>query len=157
MASARVYYAMAREGYFFKAIGKVHPKFNTPGNSLLLQGLWASALVLSGTFDQLTDMLIFVSWIFYALAAFGVFILRWKLPNAERPYKTWGYPLVPALFVIFASVYVGWTLYADIVAYINDNTPLINSAMGLLLVAIGIPLYLYWDRKNKRETVETTL
>jgi APA family basic amino acid/polyamine antiporter len=148
MASARVYYAMSKEGLFFRSIGKVHPTHHTPGNSLILQGVWSSLLVLSGTFDQLTDMLIFVTWIFYALGAYGVFILRKKMPDAHRPYKTWGYPVVPALFVFFASVFVVWTLYADIAAYYRGESPLINSVMGLLLVAIGIPGYLYWNRQR---------
>jgi basic amino acid/polyamine antiporter, APA family len=105
--------------------------------------------VLSGTFDQLTDMLIFVSWIFYALAAASVFTLRRRMPDAPRPYKVWGYPVTPILFVVFASVYVVFTLYTDIVSYRNGTAPLINSLMGLVWVALGIPGYLYWSHKRK--------
>lgn len=148
MATARVYYAMARERMFFPVAANVHPLYHTPGPALIIQGLWACTLVLSGTFDQLTDMLIFVSWIFYAMGAFGVFVLRKKWPDAERPYKTWGYPWVPAIFVAFATIYVVWTLYADIMAYIQGQSELINSAMGLLLVASGLPGYFYWHRKK---------
>ena len=152
MMSARVYFAMAREGLFFKKIGEIHPRFLTPGPSLILQCIWASVLVLSGTFDQLTDMLIFVSWIFYALGALGVIVLRKKMPDHPRPYRVWGYPWVPWIFIVFAAIYVVFTLYSDMSNFIHHRTPLINSLMGLLLVAIGIPGYLYWKRKKKRFT-----
>jgi APA family basic amino acid/polyamine antiporter len=151
MMSARVYYAMSKEGLFFNRLKYVHPRFKTPGPSLVVQGLWASILVLSGTFDQLTDMLIFVSWIFYASAAYGVIILRKKMPDVERPYRVWGYPVVPALFVIFAMIYVVFTLYSDIDKFVKGEVPLINSAMGLILIAIGIPGYIYWKRKSARQ------
>jgi APA family basic amino acid/polyamine antiporter len=145
MMTARVNYSMAREGLFFRKIGEINPRFRTPGPSLVLQGIWASLLVLSGTFDQLTDMLIFVSWIFYAAAAFGVIILRMKMPNAPRQYRVWGYPLVPGVFVAFALMFVGFTLYTDITGFLNGRMPLINSLMGVLLVSLGIPGYLYWS------------
>ncbi len=149
MMSARVYYAMSKEGLFFNRLKNVHPRFKTPGPSLIVQGLWASLLVLSGTFDQLTDMLIFVSWIFYASAAYGVIVLRKKMPEVHRPYRVWGYPIVPVLFIIFAAVYVVFTLYSDISNYVNGRVPLINSVMGILLMVIGIPGYLYWKKKAK--------
>lgn len=147
MMSARVPFAMAREKLFFNRLGDVHPKFRTPGAALVAQGIWASILVLSGTFDQLTDMLIFVSWIFYAAAAYSVILLRKKMPDAPRPYRVWGYPYVPILFVVFSAIYVAFTLYNDISAFNNGQTPLINSVMGVLLVAIGIPGYLFWNKK----------
>ncbi|MCU0289034.1 MAG: amino acid permease [Acidobacteria bacterium] len=146
MMSARVPFAMAREKQFFKKLGEAHPKFRTPGASLIAQGIWASVLVLSGTFDQLTDMLIFVSWIFYAAAAYSVIVLRKKMPDVHRPYRVWGYPYVPIIFVIFSTIYVVFTLYNDITAFNKGQMPLINSLMGVLLVAIGIPGYLYWKR-----------
>jgi APA family basic amino acid/polyamine antiporter len=152
MTSARVYFAMAREKLFFRRLGNVHPRYRTPGAALVVQGAWASILVFSGTFDQLTDMLIFVSWIFYALAAFSVFTLRKKMPDAPRPYRVWGYPVTPILFVLFASVYIVFTLYSDISNYTSGRSPIINSVMGLLWVALGIPGYLYWNRKSKKET-----
>lgn len=150
MMSARVYFAMAREGLFFRGLGVVHPRFRTPARSLVVQGIWTSVLVLSGTFDQLTDMLIFVSWIFYALAATSVFTLRRRMPDTPRPYKVWGYPWTPILFVAFASIYVVFTLYTDILNYRSGETPLINSLMGLVWVALGIPGYLYWSLKRNR-------
>ena len=151
MMSARVYYAMAKEKLFFKKLQNVHPRYHTPGPSLIVQGIWTSVLILSGTFDQLTDMLIFVSWIFYAAAALSVIVLRRKMPDHERPYRVWGYPLVPILFIIFAMIYVFFTLYSDISNYARGRVPLINSLMGLLLVALGIPGYLYWKRRKARE------
>ena len=150
MMSARVYFAMAREGLFFRRLGDVHPRFHTPGKSLIVQAIWTSVLVLSGNFDQLTDMLIFVSWIFYALAAASVFTLRRRMPDAPRPYKVWGYPATPILFVAFASVYVVFTLYTDILSFRNGTSPLINSLMGLVWVAMGIPGYIYWSLKARR-------
>lgn len=150
MVSARVYFAMAKEGLFWGPIGNVHPKFRTPANALMLQAIWTSLLVLSGTFDILTDMLIFISWIFYAAGAFGVFVLRKKMPDAPRPYKVVGYPYVPAIFVIFALAFVIFTLYNDIVNYAQGNSQIINSIFGLLLVAIGIPIYIYYQRKNRK-------
>jgi len=149
MMSARVYFAMAREKLFFRKLGHVHPRYRTPGNSLVVQGIWASVLVLSGTFDQLTDMLIFVSWIFYALAAASVFTLRRRMVDVPRPYKVWGYPYTPIIFIFFASVYIVFTLYTDIINYTTHKAPLINSLMGLLWVAIGIPGYIYWSLKKR--------
>ncbi|MCS6809327.1 MAG: amino acid permease [Bacteroidota bacterium] len=157
LASARVYFAMARENMFFRFIGNVHPRFHTPGNALLVQAFWSCVLVLSGTFDMLTDMLIFVTWIFYALGAYGVFVLRKTMPDTPRPYKVWGYPYVPAVFVVFAGAYVVITLYNDISAYVRGTSPLINSVFGLLLVATGLPLYYYFQRKQSRPLATPTL
>jgi APA family basic amino acid/polyamine antiporter len=150
MLSARVYYAMSHDNLFFKSIGKIQPKFITPGNALILQAVWTCVLVLSGTFDILTDMLIFVSWIFYGLGAFGLFVLRKKMPNTERPYKVVGYPWVPGTFVVVAALYVIFTLYSDIVNYISGKSQIINSIFGLLLVGIGVIFYFYFERKNKK-------
>lgn len=100
LTGARPYYAMARQGLFFRGTGRLN-SHNVPAVSLLWQGIWASILVLSGTFDQLTDMLIFAVYIFYGATALGVFILRRRMPDAHRPYRTWGYPIIPAIFVLF--------------------------------------------------------
>ena len=141
LASSRVSFAMASDGLFFSPLARVHPRFSTPAVALGAQCLWACVLVFSGSFDQLTDMLIFVSWIFYALAAAGVFVLRRKLPNQRRPYRVWGYPVVPAVFVLFASAYVVVTLM--------QNTR--DTALGLLLVVLGIPLYLWKVRGSSQD------
>ncbi|MCX7909944.1 MAG: amino acid permease [Ignavibacteria bacterium] len=150
MVSARLYYSMAKEGLFFKNIAFVHPIFRTPSKSLLIQAIWASILVLSGTFDILTDMLIFVSWFFYAMGALGVFILRKKMPDAQRLYKVFGYPWVPAIFVLFAFVFVIFTLINDIQMFRNGQSEFINSIFGTTLVLIGIPFYFYFMAKKKK-------
>ncbi|GAB5466188.1 MAG: amino acid permease [Candidatus Kapaibacteriales bacterium] len=152
MVSARVYWAMSRDRLFPRRIGKTHSRFHTPANALILQAVWTSALIISGTFDILTDMLIFVSWIFYAAGAAGVFVLRRKMPDAPRPYKVWGYPVVPIVFVVFAAVYVVFTLITDVQAYVNGESEIIRSVFGLALLMPGIPLYfifnkLYGERK----------
>ena len=139
LVSARVYYAMARDGLFFKKLEDVHHKYRTPGVSLLIQGLWASAITMTGSFDQLTDMLIFVSWIFYGLGAYGVFVLRKKMPNADRPYKAFGYPVLPIVFVLFSMFFVGFSIWYNVR----------NAVFGLILVVIGIPLY-FWFRKKEK-------
>lgn len=149
MVSARVYYAMARNRMFFTSVGKTHKRFKTPANALIWQGIWACGLTFSGTFDTLTDMLIFVSWIFYAAGAYGVFILRKKMPDTPRPYKVIGYPYVPAIFVLFATAFVVMTLYNDISQYIADpENNIVKSAFGLLLVLIGLPIFFWFDRKK---------
>ena len=150
LATARVSFAMAQENMFFKKIGNVHPTFNTPSNALWLHAIWTSVLVLSGSFDMLTDMLIFISWVFYGLSAVGIFILRHKFPNAHRPYKTWGFPFVPAIFVIFTITFLVITLVNDIMNYNSGKAAMINSVLGLLLTATGIPLYWYFKRANKK-------
>ncbi len=150
MASSRVYYKMAKDKLFFGFVDNLHEKYQTPGRSLILQAFWASILVLSGTFDILTDMLIFVSFIFYGMGAAGVFVLRKKHPDIHRPYKVPGYPIVPLLFVIFAFAYVIFTLYNDIINYSEGNSQIINSLFGLLLVAVGLPFYFYFEKRNRQ-------
>lgn len=149
MVSARVYYAMSRNKMFFRSVGKTHSRFKTPANALIWQGIWSCMLTFSGTFDILTDMLIFVSWIFYAAGAYGVFVLRKKMPDVPRPYKVIGYPIVPAIFVLFASAFVILTLYNDINQYIIDpENNIVKSAFGLILVLAGLPIYYWFGRKK---------
>jgi APA family basic amino acid/polyamine antiporter len=134
----RVYNAMAKDGLFFKAAANIHPKFNTPNQALWIQGAWASVLVLSGSFDQLTDMLIYAAFFFYGATAFGVFILRKREPNADRPYKVWGYPVIPGLFVLFciALILITWV-----------NAPR-EALIGSILMLSGLPFYWYWNRSS---------
>ncbi len=148
MASSRVYYKMSHDKMFFGFVGNLHPKHRTPAKSLMLQASWACVLVLSGTFDILTDMLIFVSFIFYGMGAWGIFVLRKKYPDHERPYKVPFYPVIPIIFVLFSFVYVALTLYNDIVNYYAGNSQIINSLFGLLLVAIGLPFYIYFKKRK---------
>src|SRR6185295_18912991 len=134
LASARVYFSMARDRVFPSAIGLVHPRFHTPAASLVVQCIWSVLLLFSGTFDTLTDTLIFVSWIFYAAGAYGVFVLRRKMPDTPRPYKVPGYPIVPWVFVIFSVIYLGFTVYNDVGLYraaVAEGKPvMINSVFG---------------------------
>jgi len=140
LTGARPYYAMAKDRLFFSGIGKLN-NANVPGNSLLWQGLWASVLVLSGTFDQLTDMIIFAVFIFYGATSLGVFILRRKMPDAHRPYKVWGYPVVPAIFILFC---IG-LFFNTIVTRPRE------AAIGVILILSGIPVFFYLQRKYSKK------
>lgn len=139
LSSARVYYALARDGLFFRGLAEVHPKRETPHVALIVQAVWSSLLVFSGTFDQVTDMLIFVSWGFYALLALAVIVGRRKFPDAERPFRTPGYPWLPAIFIVFSAAYLVFSVVA--------NTR--NALMGLMLVLPGIPFYLYFRKHGE--------
>jgi APA family basic amino acid/polyamine antiporter len=150
MACPRITFAMARDGYFFNWAGRIHPRFQTPGNALWLHAGWSSLLVISGSFDMLTDMFVFVSWIFYGIIALGLIILRKKMKDAPRPYKVWGYPVVPALFILFALFYLCLTVYNDVKNYTEGKSPIINSLLGLGLTLAGVPFYFYFRRKGRR-------
>ncbi len=140
LASARVQFAMAKDNLFFNYLGKVHPKFGTPHTSLIIQGLWSSVLVLSGSFDTITDYVIFAAWLFYMLGAYGVIVLRKKMPNVERPFKVWGYPYLPLIFVVFSFLF----LINSIIADTED------AAMGTILILSGLPFYIYWKYFSKK-------
>lgn len=146
LSTARVQYAMARTNMFFQSLGKIHPKYSTPHISLLLQGIWSAMLVLSGSFDTITDYVIFAAWLFYMLGAAGVFILRKKMPDTPRPYKVWGYPITPAIFVIFSFFFLFNTITSDTS----------NALMGLFLILSGLPIYFYRKWANKKSNIPTT-
>lgn len=136
LTGARPYFAMAKDKLFFPGIAKIN-NANVPSNSLLWQGIWASVLVLSGTFDQLTDMLVFAVFIFYGATTLGVFILRRKMPDAYRPYKVWGYPVVPIIFILFCI-------------FLIFNTTITRpreAAIGVALILSGIPVYLFLQHR----------
>ncbi len=137
LMSSRIMYAMARDKMFFYKAASVHPKYNTPDVALFIQAFWAIALVFSGTFDQLTDMLVFASFIFYGSTALGVIILRIKHPEIERKYKVIGYPFVPALFFLFCVALFIMTII---------NQPY-EAIWGLTLMATGLPVYWWLSRK----------
>jgi len=139
LTGARPYYAMAREKLFHPGIAKIN-NANVPSNSLLWQGIWASVLVLSGSFDQLTDMLIFAVFIFYGATTLGVFILRHRMPDAHRPYKVWGYPVVPAIFILFC---IG-LFFNTIITRPRE------AAIGMILIFSGIPVYFLFNRKYSK-------
>jgi APA family basic amino acid/polyamine antiporter len=141
LASCRTYFAMAREGLFFPKASELN-QAQAPANSLFYQCIWACLLVLSGTFDQLTDMIVFAVFIFYGATTLGVFILRRRMPHALRPYKVWGYPVVPAIMVLFCAA-------------LFFNTILVRpreAAIGMVLMLTGIPMY-WWFNKNKQAPV----
>lgn len=138
LTGARPYYAMAGDGLFFKSIGRLNA-YNVPGNSLLWQGIWASVLVLSGTFDQLTDMIIFAVFIFYGATTLGVFILRRKMPDAHRPYRVWGYPVVPAIYIVFCVV----LLFNTVITRPRE------AAIGIVLIALGVPVFFFLRKRYR--------
>jgi len=148
LATARVTFAMGEENRWFRWAGKVQPKYQTPGNALWLNAVWAVVLIVSGSFDMLTDMLIFVSWFFYGMSALGVLILRKRMKDTPRFYKVWGYPIVPLVFVSFTAFFLCVTLYTDIHNYQNGTKPVINALLGILITCIGIPVYLL-SKKSK--------
>jgi APA family basic amino acid/polyamine antiporter len=141
MSGARVPYAMARDGYFFRALADVHPRFHTPDIALLVQLVLSVVLLLfAGNFRHLFSLAIFAEWLFYMIAASTVFVLRKKEPNLPRPYRTWGYPVVPALFVLAAAVLLYFTFTAN----------LRNSAWGCAVILAGVPIFLYFARRKRR-------
>lgn len=139
LTSSRIFYAMARDKIFLAKASTVHPVYKTPSVSLFLQGCWSVLFVWSGTFDQLTDMLIFSSFIFYGASALAVFIMRRRAPEAPRIYKVLGYPFTPLVFILFCLLLIGITL---------GNQPR-EALAGLGLISAGIPFYMFWTRKGK--------
>jgi APA family basic amino acid/polyamine antiporter len=140
LGTARIPYAMARDGVFFQSLARVSKGTRVPVIALVVQAVWAGVLALSGTFDQLTDLAIFAFWLFYGMVTAAVFVFRKREPNAPRPYKTWGYPVVPALFVLV-------TIY--LIIFTIKNAPL-QSLIGLAIIAAGLPVYWYFISGNKR-------
>ncbi|HEY6548382.1 MAG TPA: amino acid permease [Vicinamibacteria bacterium] len=139
LSNARVPYAMARDGFFFSRMGQLNAGARVPYLAVIVQAVWSSVLALSGTFDQLTDCLLFASWIFYGLVTSSVFVLRRKRPDLPRPYRTLGYPVVPALFVLVSAWLVVNTLIEKRV----------ESVTGIVLILIGLPLYFYFRRAQR--------
>jgi len=133
---SRIYHPMARDGVFFRSLSKVHPRFHTPGRSLWAQSLWAVMLALSGSYEQLYTYVIFVSLLFHVATAGAVIVLRVKRPDLDRPYRVFGYPWVPILFVLTSALLVWSTLV---------ERP-VESLVGIALLAIGVPAYLWWRR-----------
>jgi len=136
LVGPRISYAMAKDKLFFSKAADVHPKFHTPGNAIMIQGLWASVLALSGTFEEIITLVVFVNFMMWIAASSTVFVLRKKQPELERPYKVWGYPYVPAFFILFSSAIMINTFF---------DSPQ-QSLMGIGLTLLGIPAYLYWKK-----------
>src|SRR6266542_3856473 len=166
LTGARVPYAMARDNLFPRSLSHVSPRTHVPTGALIVQAVWACVLVIlfSSSFDTLTDYAIFGLWIFYALVTAAVFILRRRMPDAVRPYRTWGYPVVPLLFIVAAAVLLlktVWDVRGDAVAglslllhghigagflIIAKDPPL----FGIILIALGLPVYWYWARHQEQ-------
>jgi APA family basic amino acid/polyamine antiporter len=138
LGAPRIYFAMAGDGLFFKSVGKVHAQYKTPSRALFLQVAWSSLLVFSGSFDALTDMLVFAAFIFYGAGALGVFVLRKRMPDTPRPFKVPWYPILPGFFVLFCIFLVGISILQD---------PM-NALAGLGLMATGIPFWFYWNKAS---------
>lgn len=151
MTTPRVTFAMSRDRVFLPWAGKEHKRFHTPGNALWLHGIWTSLFIFTGTFDMLTDMFVFITWIAYLFGAVGVLILRRRMPDHPRPYKVWGYPFVPILFIAFTAFYLVMTLWNDVSNYLHNRQPVINSLLGLVITALGIPIYIYFRMRYKQK------
>ena len=131
---------MSRDGLFFKSVGKLHPRFKTPATGLLVQAAWATVLCVSGSYSQLLDYIIFAVLVFYILTIVGLFVLRRKRPDAPRPYKALGYPVLPAIYIGIAA----W-ICVVLLRYKPQYT-----WPGLVLVLLGIPVYLFWSLRKKQ-------
>jgi len=139
MSGARVPYAMARDGYFFRQLAEVHPRFHTPSAAIVVQAALSIALLLVGeNFRQLFSLAIFAEWLFYMIAGSTVFVFRRRDPNAVRPYRMWGYPVVPALFVITSTLLLYYTF--------SEN--LVNSAVGVAVILAGVPIFWHFSRQR---------
>jgi APA family basic amino acid/polyamine antiporter len=142
LAGARVYYAMSQDGLFFKSVGKLSEKYKTPSAGLFVQACWTALLCVSGSYSQLLDYIIFAVLVFYILTIIGLFVLRVKQPEASRPYKALGYPVLPALYIVMAS----WICIVLLRYKPQYTWP------GLVLVLLGIPVYLFWSRRSAART-----
>ena len=138
LAGARVYYAMSRDGLFFKSVGKLNPRYKTPAAGLFVQACWTALLCVSGSYSQLLDYIIFAVLVFYILTIVGLFVLRFKQPNAPRPYKALGYPVLPAVYIAMAA----WICIVLLRYKPQYTWP------GLVIVLLGIPVYLFWSRRS---------
>ena len=137
LSTARIFYAMAKDGYFFQRMAKLHPKHNTPAFALKSQGVWAAMLALIGVYEQLFTYAIFMMIIGYVASVGALFVLRRKLPDRARPYRCLGYPIVPAVYMVIGSVWVVNTI---------RQRPL-ESLAGLGIVLAGVPGYVYWKKR----------
>ena len=140
LAGARVYYAMAKDGLFFRSVAKLHPTYKTPAVSLMVQMVWTCVLCISGSYGQLLEYIIFAVLVFYVLTIIGLFVLRRTHPDANRPYRAIGYPVLPAIYIVMA-------LFIDVVLlrYKPQYT-----WPGLMIVLLGIPVYYIWSNRSGR-------
>jgi APA family basic amino acid/polyamine antiporter len=139
LAGSRVYYAMAKDGLFFRSVARLHPTHKTPAVSLMVQMAWTCILCVSGSYGQLLDYIIFAVLVFYILTIVGLFVLRYTRPDADRPYRAIGYPLLPAIYIVMA-------LFIDVV--LLRYKPQFTWP-GLIIVLLGIPVYFAWSRRSR--------
>ncbi|MHB8720037.1 MAG: APC family permease [Steroidobacteraceae bacterium] len=140
LANSRIPFAMARDGLFFRSLARLSPRSNVPARAILAQAGWASVLALSGSYDTLTDSVIFASWLFYGLVTASLFVFRKTMPDSPRPYRAWGYPVVPLIFVLVTAA----LLFNTFVASPRE------ALRGVALLAAGLPLYWYWARRSRQ-------
>lgn len=143
----RVFYAMAENGLFFKNMAKIHTRYHTPHVAIIGQGLWSGILCLSGTYRDLYEYTVFSLVLFFAATGFAVILLRHKKPELERPYRVWGYPLVPLVFIV-----INFWIFLNTVI----EQPL-KSSLGLLIIALGIPAYFFWKKASKKREAKANL
>jgi APA family basic amino acid/polyamine antiporter len=144
LAGARVYYAMAKDGLFFRSAARLHPKYHTPVHSLAMQCLWTCILCISGSYGQLLDYIIFAVLVFYILTIAGLFVLRVKEPARARPYRAFGYPVLPLLYILIATL-----IDVVLLRYKPQYT-----WPGLIIVLLGIPVYFLWSKRNRQERTQ---
>jgi len=137
----RLGFAMARDGYFFAALGRVHPRFHTPGNAILVQGAVAAAFCIMGSFEQILEYYAFIDFLFFSLAVAAVIVLRVRRPTLPRPFRVWGYPVTPVLFLVVS----GWYL---VNLFLRRPT---ESMVGLVIMTVGVPFYFHWRRTRPRD------
>ena len=140
MLGPRIYYAMARDGVFFQRLARVHPTFGTPVAAIVLQAVWASLLIVTGTFGTLFTFVSVIITLFSALTVGSVIVLRWKRPELKRPYRLWGYPIVPIVFIL-AHLWIVWGSLT--------HKP-VESLWGVFIVGLGIPAYFFWRRRSQK-------
>ncbi|MGB6309692.1 MAG: amino acid permease [Steroidobacteraceae bacterium] len=140
LSSSRIPFAMARDGLFFRSLARLSPRSNVPARAILAQAVWASILAVSGSYDTLTDSVIFASWLFYGLVTASLFVFRKSMPDAPRPYRAFGYPAIPMIFLLVTAALLINTCIA---------APR-QAAQGLVLLTAGLPFYWYWSRQQRR-------
>ena len=157
MATSRVTYAMGKDRSFLPWAGKEHKKFVTPGNALWLHGIWTCLFIITGSFNMLADMFVFITWVAYLAGAVGLMMLRRKMKGMTAEYKVWGYPIVPVLFILFSAFYLTVTIVNDVQNYRAGTQPVVNSLLGLIITLSGVPIYFLYKKRalghsDSRET-----
>ena len=149
MACSRVTFAMGKDGLFPGWAGRLHTVSQTPANALWLQGVWTSLYLITGTFDMLPDMFVFTSWVAYGMGAVALLVMRKRAPERKGLYRIWGYPWTPWIFLLFTAYYFAATIYGDISNYLAGRQAVVHSLLGLLITAMGIPIF--WLNRRRKQ------